>query len=113
MIICRLQETSFQNSPLAEFGVGVLSFAGDPEDCRVGWAWRGRAGASSPSALGRAVPKRVTLKQAYIAVKTQNEMTTALAYFRMRVIGPIVSVHRMDMENRPVDPGSIYGSHRS
>ena len=24
----------------------------------------------------------------------------------------IVSVHRMVMENRPVDPGSIHGSHR-
>ena len=24
----------------------------------------------------------------------------------------IVSVHRMVMENRPVDPGSIQGSHR-
>ena len=26
--------------------------------------------------------------------------------------GYIVSVHRMVMENRPVDPGSIQGSHR-
>ena len=26
--------------------------------------------------------------------------------------GNIVSVHRMVMENRPVDPGSIQGSHR-
>ena len=26
--------------------------------------------------------------------------------------GYIVSVHRMFMENRPVDPGSIQGSHR-
>ena len=26
--------------------------------------------------------------------------------------GSIVSVHRMVMENRPVDPGSIQGSHR-
>ena len=26
--------------------------------------------------------------------------------------GFIVSVHRMVMENRPVDPGSIQGSHR-
>ena len=26
--------------------------------------------------------------------------------------GYIVSVHRMIMENRPVDPGSIQGSHR-
>ena len=26
--------------------------------------------------------------------------------------GYIVSVHRMVMENRPVDPGSILGSHR-
>ena len=26
--------------------------------------------------------------------------------------GYIVSVHRMVMENRPVDPGSIKGSHR-
>ena len=26
--------------------------------------------------------------------------------------GYIVSVHRMGMENRPVDPGSIQGSHR-
>ena len=26
--------------------------------------------------------------------------------------GYIVSVHRMDMENRPVDPGSMQGSHR-
>ena len=26
--------------------------------------------------------------------------------------GYVVSVHRMVMENRPVDPGSIQGSHR-
>ena len=26
--------------------------------------------------------------------------------------GYIVSVHRMDMENRPVDPGSMQGSYR-
>ena len=26
--------------------------------------------------------------------------------------GSIASVHRMAMENRPVDPGSIQGSHR-
>ena len=29
-----------------------------------------------------------------------------------RILGYIVSVHRMVMKNRPVDPGSIQGSHR-
>ena len=51
-------------------------------------------------------------------------ITTALYAFTMSYInivlniiptlyeGYIVSVHRMVMKNRPVDPGSIQGSHR-
>ena len=42
---------------------------------------------------------------------------TLISCFILRIIptlceGYIVSVHRMVMENRPVDPGSIQGSHR-
>ena len=51
-------------SPLTEFGVGARSFAGDPEGCCVGRAWRGRAAADGRVELGRAVPKRGILKQA-------------------------------------------------
>ena len=51
-------------SPLAEFGAGARSFAGDPEGCCVGRAWRGRAAAAGHVALGRAVPKLGILKQA-------------------------------------------------
>ena len=52
------------SSPLAEFGVSARSFAGDPEGCCVGRAWRGRAAADGRVELGRAVPKRGILKQA-------------------------------------------------
>ena len=49
-------------SPLAEFGVGACSFAGDPEGCCVGRAWHGRAASGGRVALRRAVPKRGILK---------------------------------------------------
>ena len=49
-------------SPLAEFGVGARSFAGDPEGFCVGRAWHGRAAAGDRVALGRAVPKRGILE---------------------------------------------------
>ena len=51
-------------SPPAEFGVGAFSFAGDPEGCCMGRAWRGRAAAGGRVGLGRAVPKRGMVKQA-------------------------------------------------
>ena len=43
---------SFRRSPLAEFGVGARSFAGDTESCCVGRTWRGRAAAGAPVAIG-------------------------------------------------------------
>ena len=52
------RDGSFRPSPLAEFGVGARSFAGDTEGCCVGQAWHGRAAAGGRVALGRAVPKR-------------------------------------------------------
>ena len=44
-------------------------------------------------------------------------LTMSYNYIVLSVIptlyeGHIVSVHRMVMENRPVDPGSIKGNHR-
>ena len=48
--------------PLAEFGVGACSFAGDPEGCCVGRAWHGRAASGGRVALGRTVLKRGILK---------------------------------------------------
>ena len=41
----------------------------------------------------------------------EKKKVRAEFFFGLRE-GYIVSVHRMVMENRPVDPGSIQGSHR-
>ena len=49
---------SFPCCPLAKFGVGARLFAEDTLHCRLGWAWRGRAAAEGPVALGRAGPPR-------------------------------------------------------
>ena len=51
-------------SPLDEFGIGARSFAGDPEGCCAGRAWRESAVAGGLVAHGGDVPKRGILKQA-------------------------------------------------
>ena len=43
VITCRLRESNFGKSSLAEFGCDARSLAGDREDCCVGGTWRGRA----------------------------------------------------------------------
>ena len=43
VITCRLRESNFEKSSLAEFGCDARSFAGDREGCCVGGTWRGRA----------------------------------------------------------------------
>ena len=45
-------------------GVDTRYFAGDPEGCRLGWAWRRRPVAGDPVALQRAFAKQGILKQA-------------------------------------------------
>ena len=43
---------------------------------------------------------------------TMSYTKIVLNIIRTPYEGAVVSVHRMVMENRPVDPGSIQGSHR-
>ena len=58
----RRREGISPRPPLAELGGGARSVTGNTEGYRVGEAWRGRAAAGGPVALGRAGAPRGILK---------------------------------------------------
>ena len=58
----RPREGTFPRPPLAEFDGCAPSFAGNTEDYCVEQAWRGRAAAGGPVAVGRAGALQGVLK---------------------------------------------------
>ena len=70
--------STFPRLPLAELDCGARSFAEDTEGDRVGRAWRRRAAAGGPVALGRASVSRGMLKPRWFENPRRHDVESVL-----------------------------------
>ena len=126
LFFLRFPHTTAANCLLQPPWVGVQTRGAVPSDPRRQGAGRHRAWASGRLGLRREQVKRLHTtsdkhhETLHTAKRyTMRRYTLQLSYINIVLIiiptlyeGYILSVHRMVMENRPVDPGSIQGSHR-